>query len=160
MYLVAIIDWHSRAVLSWRLSNTMDVSFCIEALEVAVAKYAQPEILNSDQRVQFTSEAFTEVLLERGIAISMDGKGRCLDNVFVERLWRSPKYEDVYLHVYGSPADALRGINFYFEYFNEMRRHSSVEKLFLWPCIETQSRCTGPALRLRLRFRTPGNYNK
>lgn len=130
MYLVAIIDWYSRAVLSWRLSNTMDVSFCVEALEAALSKYGQPEIFNSDQGVQFTSEAFTEVLLKRGIAISMDGKGRCLDNVFVERLWRSLKYEDVYLNVYGSPADALRRINLYFEYFNELRRHSSLGKSF------------------------------
>ena len=130
MYLVAIIDWHSRAVLSWRLSNTLDVSFCVESLEAALAKYGQPEIFNSDQGVQFTSEAFTAVLLKRGIAISMDGKGRCIDNVFVERLWRSLKYEDIYLHVYGSAAEALRGINLYFEYFNESRRHSSLGKAF------------------------------
>jgi putative transposase len=130
MYLVAIIDWHSRAVLSWRLSNTLDVSFCVDALEAALAKYGQPEIFNSDQGVQFTSEAFTSVLLKRGIAISMDGKGRCIDNVFVERLWRSLKYEDIYLHVYGSAAEALRGISLYFEYFNESRRHSSLGKAF------------------------------
>ena len=94
MYLVAIIDWHSRRVLSWRVSNTLDTDFCVEALEEALHRFGAPEIFNTDQGSQFTSAAFTDVLIDRGVAISMDGKGRWVDNVFVERLWRSVKYED------------------------------------------------------------------
>jgi putative transposase len=97
VYLVAIMDWYSRRVLSWRLSNTLDSTFCVDALEEALERFGQPEIFNTDQGAQFTADVFTTVLRERGIAISMDGKGRCLDNVFVERLWRSVKYEEVYL---------------------------------------------------------------
>jgi putative transposase len=107
LYLVALIDWHSRYVLSWRLSNTLDVSFCLEALQEALEGFGAPEIFNSDQGIQFTSEAFTSVLLKHGVAISMDGRGRCLDNVFVERLWRSVKYEEVYLKAY---SDGLWGL--------------------------------------------------
>ncbi|MCW5835724.1 MAG: IS3 family transposase, partial [Labilithrix sp.] len=110
VYLVAILDWYSRRVLSWRLSNTLDSRFCVEALEEALGRFGQPEIFNSDQEAQFTAEDFTKPLRERGIAISMDGKGRCLDNVFIERLWRSLKYEEVYLHAYDDVAAARAGL--------------------------------------------------
>jgi putative transposase len=127
VYLVAVIDWYSRAVLAWRLSNTMDVAFCVEALEEAIARHGQPEIFNSDQGAQFTSEEFTSVLLKRGIQISMDGKGRCLDNVFVERLWRSLKYEEVYLHAYETQQEARFGISRYLRFFNVDRRHQGLK---------------------------------
>jgi len=110
LYLVAVMDWHSRAVLAWRLSNTLGADFCVEALEEALADYTRPEIFNTDQGCQFTSTEFTGVLEECGITISMDGKGRCMDNIFVERLWRSLKYEEVYLHAYASVAEAKAGI--------------------------------------------------
>jgi putative transposase len=126
VYLVAIIDWYSRAVLSWRLSNTLDVGFCIEALEEALEHWGQPDIFNTDQGVQFTSEDFTAVLKAKGIQISMDGKGRCLDNVFVERLWRSLKYEEVYLNPYNGPREARDGIGHYFVYFNDDRPHQAL----------------------------------
>jgi len=117
-YLVAIMDWASRRVLTWRLSNTLDVSFCTEALEEAIMKYGIPEIFNTDQGSQFTSEAFTGILKDHGIRISMDGRGRWLDNVFIERLWRSVKYEDVYLKAYGSIVEARQGLRKYFEFYN------------------------------------------
>ena len=126
VYLVAIMDWYSRRVLAWRLSNTIDSSFCVDALEEALAQFPAPEIFNTDQGAQFTAEAFTSVLRERGIRISMDGRGRCLDNVFVERLWRSLKYEEVYLHAYEDAREARRGIGRYLEYYNEDRRHQSL----------------------------------
>lgn len=126
-YLVAIIDWYSRRVLSWRLSNCMDSSFCVEALEEALARHGAPEIFNTDQGSQFTSEDFTDPLLERGIRISMDGRGRWLDNVFVERLWRSLKYEEVYLKAYASIPQAKQQIGRYFEFFNQQRRHQSLD---------------------------------
>jgi putative transposase len=125
-YLVAIMDWHSRRVLSWRLSNTMDVSFCVEALEEALARFGKPEIFNTDQGAQFTAEAFTQLLRGQGIAISMDGKGRCLDNVFVERLWRSLKYEEVYLHAYDDMIEARRAIGRYFDFYNTERPHQAL----------------------------------
>jgi putative transposase len=125
-YLVAIMDWYSRRVLSWRLSNTLDSSFCVEALEEALACFGRPEIFNTDQGAQFTAEAFTTPLRERGIAISMDGKGRCLDNVFVERLWRSLKYEEVYLHAYDDMAQARAGIGRYFGFYNGERAHQAL----------------------------------
>ena len=125
VYLVAVIDWFSRKVLSFRLSNTLDSSFCVDALEEALSKFGPPEIFNSDQGVQFKSAAFTQVLLKNGIKISMDGKGRCLDNVFVERLWRSLKYEDVYLRRYSFMDEAKRGIGEYLKFFNEERPHQS-----------------------------------
>jgi putative transposase len=125
-YLVAIIDWYSRRVLSWRLSNTLETSFCVEALEEALFEYGCPEIFNTDQGAQFTAEDFTSVLLERGIKISMDGKGRCLDNVFVERLWRSLKYEEVYLHPYDSVAEAWHSIRRYLSFFNDKRPHQAL----------------------------------
>jgi len=127
-YLVAIIDWHSRKVLSWRLSNMLDSDFCVEALEEALQRYGTPEIFNTDQGAQFTSEAFTDVLKDADVAISMDGKGRWIDNVFVERLWRSVKYEDVYLKAYETLAQARAGIGEYFAFFNAERRHQSLDR--------------------------------
>jgi putative transposase len=125
-YLIAIMDWYSRRVLSWRLSNTLDSSFCVEALEEAFARFGQPEIFNTDQGAQFTADAFTKPLRNRGVAISMDGKGRCLDNVFVERLWRSLKYEEVYLHAYDSMLEARAGIARYFTFYNTERSHQAL----------------------------------
>jgi len=125
MYLVAIIDWHSRYVLAWRLSNTLDVYFCLDALEEALSK-GTPEIFNTDQGSQFTSEAFTGMLLGRGIQVSMDGKGRCMDNVFVERLWRSVKYEEVYLKAYQNVPEARMGIGAYMRFYNEERPHQAL----------------------------------
>ena len=126
LYLVAIMDWYSRRVLSWRLSNTLDSSFCVDALEEALARFGPPEIFNTDQGAQFTADAFTKVLRDRGIAISMDGKGRCLDNVFVERLWRSLKYEEVYLHAYDSGVAARAGISRYLDFYNDERPHQAL----------------------------------
>jgi putative transposase len=127
VYLAAVVDWFSRRVLSWKLSITMDVSFCLEAVEQALARYGKPEIFNTDQGSQFTSAAFTERLKQEGIAISMDGKGRWCDNVFVERFWRSLKYEEVYLHAYESVSEARAKIGRYIEFFNERRPHSSLK---------------------------------
>jgi putative transposase len=128
VYLCAIVDWASRKVLAHRVSISMDTAFCLEALEEAFAKYGQPEIFNTDQGSQFTSEAFTQVLKGRGIQISMDGKGSWRDNVFVERLWRSIKYEEVYLHAYESVSQAKAGIARYIGFYNERRPHSSLDK--------------------------------
>ncbi len=128
MYLVAIMDWHSRRVLSWRVSNTLDTEFCIEALEEALRRFGAPEIFNTDQGAQFTSEAFTGVLKDNGVDISMDGKGRWVDNVFVERLWRSVKYEDVYLRAYETPTELRAGLGRYFEFYNTRRRHSALDR--------------------------------
>lgn len=127
-YLVAIIDWASRMVLSWRLSNTLDSSFCVEALQEAIAKYGCPEIFNTDQGSQFSSEAFTDILAENGISISMDGKGRWRDNVFIERLWKSIKYEDVYLKAYSSMAEVRKGLTDYFTFYNQKRWHQSLDR--------------------------------
>ena len=127
-YLVAIMDWASRRVLAWRLSNTLDVSFCTEALEEAIMRYGIPEIFNSDQGSQFTSEAFTGILNANGIKISMDGRGRWMDNVFVERLWRSVKYEDVYLKAYDSIPATREGLKTYFKFYNSRRRHKSLDR--------------------------------
>jgi putative transposase len=126
-YLVAIMDWASRRVLAWRLSNTLDASFCTEALEEAIMKYGTPEIFNTDQGSQFTSEAFTEILDTHSIRISMDSRGRWMDNVFVERLWRSVKYEEVYLKSYSTLAEARRELAGYFEFYNERRRHQGLD---------------------------------
>jgi putative transposase len=125
-YLVAIMDWYSRMVLSWRLSNTLGTAFCVEALREALTRFGQPEIFNTDQGSQFTDQAFTSILLERDIKVSMDGKGRCLDNVFVERLWRSLKYEEVYLGEYDTPPEARAGIGRYFDFYNFKRPHSAL----------------------------------
>jgi putative transposase len=123
LYLVAVIDWASRAVLSWRLSNTMDASFCVAALKEALAKHGKPEIFNTDQGSQFTSADFTGVLIEAGVRVSMDGRGRWMDNVFIERLWRSLKHEDVYLKGYADGREARVGIGEYFAFYNERRLH-------------------------------------
>jgi len=125
-YLVAIIDWHSRRVLAWRLSNTMDSTFCVDALQDALIRFDAPEIFNSDQGAQFTSDAFTGVLRQRKIRISMDGRGRYLDNVFIERLWRSLKHEEVYLHAYDDLTEARDGIGRYLQFYNESRPHQSL----------------------------------
>ncbi len=125
LYLVAIIDWYTRRVLSWRLSNTLDVHFCLDALEEALA-IGTPEVFNTDQGSQFTSEAFTMALLERGIRVSMDGKGRCRDNIFVERLWRSVKYEEVYLKTYQTVLEARNGIGAYMAFYNDERPHQAL----------------------------------
>ena len=127
VYLVAILDWYSRKVLSWRLSNTLDSDFCVDALEEAIRRYGAPEIFHTDQGAQFTSEAFTGVLKAANIQISMDGKGRWVDNVFIERLWRSVKYEEVYLHAYDSVAEAKSGIGKYLEFYNTERKHQTLE---------------------------------
>lgn len=126
VYLVAVIDWYSRRVLSWRLSNTMDSGFCVDCLEEALQNFGKPEIFNTDQGSQFTSEAFTGVLLKKDIAISMDGRGRALDNIFVERLWRSVKYEDVYLKRYATLPELLFGLTNYFAFYNMERTHQSL----------------------------------
>lgn len=126
MYLTAVIDWHSRYVLSWGLSNTLDGSFCLDALEAALA-LGKPEVFNTDQGCQFTAEAFTSRLESAGVAVSMDGKGRCLDNVFVERLWRSVKYEDTYLKGYESVPQLRAGLSSYFGFYNGERRHQSLD---------------------------------
>ena len=125
LYLVAIMDWHSRHVLAWKLSNTMDTSFCVAALEEALGK-GRPEIFNTDQGSQFTSEAFTQTLQEQRVQVSMDGEGRYLDNIFVERLWRSIKYEEVYLKAYQTVAEARTGINAYLEFYNRQRPHQAL----------------------------------
>lgn len=125
-YLVAIIDWYSRRVLSWRLSNTMDAAFCVDCLEEALQHHGTPEIFNSDQGVQFTSNAFTGVLKREGIQISMDGRGRALDNIFVERLWRSVKHEDIYLKGYTNMIELTVGLSEYFAFYNSERPHQSL----------------------------------
>jgi len=125
-YLVAIIDWYSRLVLAWRLSNTLETTFCVEALQEALSRFGQPEIFNTDQGAQFTADSFTHVLRDCGIKISMDGKGRCIDNVFVERLWRSLKYEEVYLNPYDSVYEGRIGIGRYFDFFNYERPHQAL----------------------------------
>ena len=126
LYLVVIMDWVSRAVLAWRLSNTLGADFCVDALEEALAHYSKPEIFNTDQGSQFTSDDFTGTLKDHGITISMDGKGRCMDNVFVERLWRSLKYEEVYLHAYATVAEAKAGIGVWLSFYNDERQHQSL----------------------------------
>jgi putative transposase len=126
VYLAAVVDWFSRRVLAWRLSITMEVEFCLDAVEEALARYGRPEIFNTDQGSQFTSAAFTGLLLENAIAISMDGRGSWRDNVFVERLWRSVKYEEVYLHAYDSVAQARASLGRYLNFYNCKRPHSSL----------------------------------
>ena len=126
VYLVAIIDWYSRKVLAWRLSNTMDAGFCVDCLEEAIKNYGAPEVFNTDQGSQFTSASFTGILIEYGITISMDGRGRAFDNIFVERLWRTVKYEDVYLKGYESMPALLLGLTDYFLFYNEERPHQSL----------------------------------
>ena len=128
VYLAAVVDWFSRRVLSWRVSISMDASFCVEAVEEALGRYGRPEIFNTDQGSQFTSVAFTKVLLDNSIAISMDGRGSWRDNVFVERLWRSIKYEEVYLRAYDTVSEARASIGRYLAFYNGRRPHSSLER--------------------------------
>ena len=141
VYLAAVMDWYSRYVIAWRLSNTLMADFCVECLEEAL-EYGKPKIFNTDQGCQFTSREFTSVLLDRGIQISMDGRGRALDNIFVERLWRTVKYEDVYLKGYQTIPEAQEGLRDYFDYYNMGRRHSSLRYNTPWlifPGLETIS---------------------
>ena len=128
LYLIAIIDWATRKVLSWRLSNTLDTRFCIEALKEALLNYEAPAIFNTDQGCQFTSEAFTSVLKGAGIKISMDGKGRFKDNIFIERLWRSLKYEKIYLKTYETGVELFKDLKIWFTWYNEKRPHTSLDK--------------------------------
>lgn len=127
LYLVAIMDWHSRAVLSWRLSNTMDTDFCVAALEEAMNDYGVPEIFNTDQGSQFTSQEFTQILKDAGVAISMDGKGRWMDNVFIERLWRSVKWECLYLRELETGSQARQALGHWFHFYNEQRPHTAFD---------------------------------
>lgn len=142
LYLVAVIDWASRAVLSWRLSNTLDGSFCVAALEDALARYGRPEIFNTDQGSQFTAAAFTGVLAAAGIRISMDGRGRWMDNVFIERLWRSLKHEDVYLKGYADGHEARHGIAAWFAFYNTRRPHQALG--YRPPMVVWRHGVTGP----------------
>ena len=128
MYLIAIMDWATRKVLSWRLSNTLDTRFCVEALKEALFKYGAPDIFNSDQGCQFTSEAFTSVLKTWNIRISMDGKGRFRDNIFIERLWRTLKYDRIYLNSYETGAELSKDMTYWFNYYNDERKHTSLDK--------------------------------
>ena len=127
MYLVAIMDWHSRKALSWRVSNTMDPAFCIDALEEALERYGAPEIFNTDQGAQFTSNAFTQVLKDNRVAISMDGRGRCQDNIFIERLWWTFKYQYIYLHSFATGKALRKGLAQWIQYYNFERGHSSLD---------------------------------
>ena len=126
LYLAAVMDWHSRYVLSWELSGSLEADFCLEALEEALHK-GPPEIFNTDQGVQFTCEAFTGALEAQGVRISMDGRGRCYDNIFVERLWRTVKYEEVFLRDYADPVEARQGLKAYFRFYNEQRPHQGLD---------------------------------
>lgn len=128
VYLAAVIDWHTRRVLAWRVSISMETSFCIDAVEDALHRYGKPEIFNTDQGSQFTSLAFTDLLKQNGIAISMDGQGCWRDNVFIERLWKSVKYEEVYLHAYDSVSHAKTALGRYFDFYNTRRPHSSLDR--------------------------------
>ena len=126
-YLVAILDLYSRKELSFRVSNAMSSEFCVEALEEALARYGAPEIFNTDQGSQFTDDNFTAPLLEKGVRVSMDGKGRWIDNVFIERLWRSVKYEEIYLHAYATPREVTMALTRYFSFYNERRVHQNLD---------------------------------
>ena len=151
------MDWVSRAVLAWRLSNTLDADFCVEALEEALARYSRPEIFNTDQGSQFTSDDFTGILKRHGVTISMDGKGRYMDNIFVERLWRSLKYEEVYLNAYATVAEAKAGIGCWLDFYNTERQHQSLgyrtpRQIYqegLWICGRSAlpTGCASPASR-------------
>ena len=127
VYLVAVVDWYTRRTLAWKISVTMDTHFCLEAVEEAISHYGTPEIMNTDQGSQFTSQAFIGLMKEYEIKISMDGKGSWRDNVFIERLWRSVKYEDIYLRAYDSVSEVKTGLNRYFNFYNSLRPHSSLD---------------------------------
>ena len=129
MYLVAVMDWHSRKVLSWRVSNTLEADFCVEALTEAIDRYGAPDIFNTDQGAQFTSEAFTRVLKDNGVAISMDGRGRCHDNIFIERLWWTLKYHYIYLHSFSNGSELRSGLRNWFNFYNKDRFHQSLDNL-------------------------------
>ena len=131
-YLVAVVDWYSRCVLSWRLSNTLEAEFCVEALREAIDKYGTPDVFNTNQGTQFTSQEFINVLVTNNISISMDGRGRCLDNIFVERLWRTVKYENVYLKGYQTIPEARLGLTEYFGFYNTERYHQSLDNKTPW----------------------------
>ena len=147
LYLVVVMDWASRKVLSWRLSNTLDASFCVEALHEALDRYGPPEIFNSDQGSQFTSVDFTDVLTEAGICISMDGKGRWMDNVFIERLWRSLKYECVYLSEFATGSQARTGIGGWMDFYDRCRPHSSLNDRTPDEAYTNDGADTSPGLR-------------
>jgi putative transposase len=160
LYLVAIIDWTSRAVLCWRLSNTMDVSFCVSALEEALARFGRPEIFNTDQGSQFTSAAFTGTLAAAGVKISMDGRGRWMDNVFIERLWRSLKHEDVYLKGYADGLEARAGIAEWIAFYNHSRPHQALANrtpMAVWRCGISGS-LGATAVDMTLRFDNAGAF--
>ena len=129
MYLVAVMDWHSRKVLSWQLSNTLDTDFCVQAVEQAISRFGIPEIFNTDQGTQFTSDAFTGLLKEHGINISMDGRGRVQDNIFIERLWWTLKYQYLYLWSFGSGSELRQGLGQWFEFYNAQRSHQALDNL-------------------------------
>jgi putative transposase len=129
MYLVAVMDWHSRKVLSWRISNTLDSDFCVSALQEAIASYGCPEIFNTDQGSQFTSMAFTNVLKSHDIKISMDGRGRCIDNIMIERLWWTVKYHYLHLHSFENGTELRKGLRSWFEYYNRERTHQSLNRM-------------------------------
>ena len=155
LYLVAVIDWASRAVLAWRLSNTMDTSFCIAALEEALARHGTPRVFNTDQGSQFTSQAFTAKLAAAGVAISMDGRGRFMDNIFIERLWRSIKYEEVHLKAYAGGREARAGIGAWMTFYNHRRPHQALNNkrpMAVWrdgiDAIEAARRAVDMPLRL------------
>lgn len=150
VYLAAVVDWHSRYVVAWRLSNTLTADFCVECLQDAL-QYGKPEIFNTDQGCQFTSEVFIAVLSKAGIAISMDGRGRALDNIFVERLWRTVKYEDVYIKGYQTIPEAQAGLKDYFDYYNMERRHSSLKHNTPWT-IFSGLEMMGPKVAIPQKF--------
>ena len=127
MYLVAVMDWHSRKVLSFRLSNTLDADFCVDALKEAIDRYGPPDIFNTDQGTQFTSQAFTKTLKSAGVTISMDGRGRVLDNIFIERLWWTVKYHYVYLHAFNTGSELRRGLMSWFKFYNNQRPHQGLD---------------------------------
>jgi putative transposase len=145
VYLTAVIDWYSRYVLAWRLSTTLETAFCKEALEEALVNFGKPEIFNTDQGSQFTSEEFTGVLQKHEIAISMDGRGRALDNVFVERLWRTVKYENIFLNDYGSVSECQKGLNAFFDRYNNRREHQSLDYKFPWEVYFSECQVTRKA---------------
>ena len=147
LYLVAIMDWATRKVLAWRLSNSLDASFCVEALEEALLRFGRPEVFNTDQGSQFTSMNFTDVLKDTGVRISMDGKGRWMDNIFIERLWRSLKYECVYLHAFETGSEARAGIGRWVDHYNQDRPHSSLSDRTPDEAYHQIDRSTGPGLR-------------
>jgi|TARA_B100001964_G_C14163642_1_gene567995 putative transposase len=151
LYLVAVMDWHSRKVLAWQLSNTMEVQFCVEALEEALDRHGPPDIFNTDQGSQFTSWAWTERLRDAGVRISMDGKGRFLDNIFIERLWRSLKYECVYLYAFSGGRDARRGIGDWIDFYNNRRPHAAHDGVTPAMVFEDRLSVSGPGSRPALQ---------